>query len=477
MLPGRRARRTIHLRSGGSVTITDDFDLFDLDEGDRRFVSSLADAVSSYQDNGTDQGRRGGAPRPQRVTNYWTATAFVFVLALAVPAPVPFGERGVDPQEDRFTTEGVLGDQPPTQVAGDPQSAAAEPDASHRADLSPIALQAYEEAALQAGVQHPGCAVRPAILAGIGWKESRHGTFRGAVINGPGDVSPPIIGPPLNGEANKLAISDSDGGVWDDDTTWDRAVGPMQFIPTSWQLYGADGNGDGVADPHNIFDATVAAVAHLCSSSPVDLNASDEALREALFAYNNSTTYVDSVTDRIGLYDAALRTTYDVDPSELLASANFTACDHALADLRSGLIDPRVVSTLTVLTQTYEITACPLRTGHYQCIGGGSRADLPDCIESHHWYGRAVDITHVNGAPATETNTSAREIVESMTTLAVDDPARPYGIGSPWPDFSELPGFFNDQDHEDHLHFGWCGPRWSQGTFDDSCESSIEDVR
>ena len=45
----------------------------------------------------------------------------------------------------------------------------------------------------------------------------------------------------------------------------DRAVGPMQFLPASWARYGADGNGDGVRDPHQLDDAALAAAAYLCA--------------------------------------------------------------------------------------------------------------------------------------------------------------------------------------------------------------------
>jgi len=48
------------------------------------------------------------------------------------------------------------------------------------------------------------------------------------------------------------AIKDTDGGVLDGDPVWDRAVGPFQFIPSTWMHWKADGNGDGVADPQNI---------------------------------------------------------------------------------------------------------------------------------------------------------------------------------------------------------------------------------
>ena len=174
------------------------------------------------------------------------------------------------------------------------------------ADIPPIVFQAYASAAAEAGTIAPGCNLRPAILAGIGYVESGHGTHGGAVADGNGDVRPPIIGIPLDGSNGTAAISDSDGGRWDGDTAWDRAVGPMQFIPSSWRTHGRDGNRDGVGDPHNVFDAALGAVSHLCASSPVDLDASEQALRDALFGYNRSIVYVDQVVERIQFYDTAL---------------------------------------------------------------------------------------------------------------------------------------------------------------------------
>ena len=40
----------------------------------------------------------------------------------------------------------------------------------------------------------------------------------------------------------------------------------MQFIPSTWMIYGADGNGDGIKDPFNIFDAALAAANYLCDA-------------------------------------------------------------------------------------------------------------------------------------------------------------------------------------------------------------------
>jgi membrane-bound lytic murein transglycosylase B len=95
---------------------------------------------------------------------------------------------------------------------------------------------------------------------------------------------------------------DSDGGELDGDVVWDRAVGPLQFIPTTWELRGRDGDGDGWADPQNIYDAAYSAGRYLCALGG-DLS-SRTALRRAYFGYNNSTAYVDAVISHADRYAA-----------------------------------------------------------------------------------------------------------------------------------------------------------------------------
>jgi hypothetical protein len=102
-------------------------------------------------------------------------------------------------------------------------------------------------------------------------------------------------------------IPDSDGGRWDGDTTWDRAVGPMQFIPTTWRTLGRDGNGDGVADPDNLFDAAVSAAGYLCLSGGGSL-ADPARLRQAVYSYNHSWAYVDTVLGWARLYEGGVAT-------------------------------------------------------------------------------------------------------------------------------------------------------------------------
>lgn len=152
------------------------------------------------------------------------------------------------------------------------------------------ALQAYRRAEQRLARLSPGCHVSWSLLASIGRIESGHA--RGGRVDANGMTLTPILGPILNG-VGFAAIPDTDGGAYDGDTRWDRAVGPMQFIPSTWRGSAADGNGDGVADPDNIFDATVAAGKYLCAGGG-DLR--DPRQRaEAVFRYNHSDSYVRTV--------------------------------------------------------------------------------------------------------------------------------------------------------------------------------------
>jgi hypothetical protein len=161
------------------------------------------------------------------------------------------------------------------------------------ADLSLVVLDAYVKAAERQRRAAPGCGIEWWMLAALGRIESFHGTYRGSTVLADGTTSQRIIGIPLDGTNGTRRIEDTDKGLLDGDTVLDRAVGPMQFIPSTWRAFGRDGNGDGVADPHNIYDAAAAAANYLCARSPT--LGTTEGLRAAIFAYNRSTSYVDTV--------------------------------------------------------------------------------------------------------------------------------------------------------------------------------------
>lgn len=155
-------------------------------------------------------------------------------------------------------------------------------------DLTLVVIDAYFRASVSMSDRRPGCDISWDQLAGVGLIESRHGSFGGSSVGPDGQTTNEILGPVLDGDPF-AAISDTDGGALDGNTEWDRAVGPMQFIPSSWDIYGLDGNGDGVADPHNLYDAAYAAAEHLCRGHSALQN--DANYRTSLFGYNRSAVY------------------------------------------------------------------------------------------------------------------------------------------------------------------------------------------
>ncbi|TCC31539.1 lytic transglycosylase domain-containing protein [Kribbella sindirgiensis] len=152
-------------------------------------------------------------------------------------------------------------------------------------------LAAYQKAARDLAMSMPGCHITWPLLAGIGKVESGHAS--GGKVDGSGNTRGKILGPVLDGSPGMAAIADTDQGLYDGSATWDRAVGPMQFIPGTWNAFGADGNGDGLKDPHNVFDASRAAADYLCSGGA---NLSDpQGLVQAVLRYNHSMDYVSTV--------------------------------------------------------------------------------------------------------------------------------------------------------------------------------------
>ncbi|GAB3230082.1 hypothetical protein GCM10027447_24220 [Glycomyces halotolerans] len=138
------------------------------------------------------------------------------------------------------------------------------------------ALVAYGRAELISSVENPGCNLSWTTLAGIGATESSHGTVGGNRITADGTTMTDIVGPEHDEQ------------------------GPMQFLTTTWDVWGADGNGDGVKDPHNIDDATRAAANYLCDggrdlTDPADWYA-------AVYSYNPIDEYVQKVYDRADDY-------------------------------------------------------------------------------------------------------------------------------------------------------------------------------
>jgi membrane-bound lytic murein transglycosylase B len=123
-------------------------------------------------------------------------------------------------------------------------------------------------------------------VAAIGRVESDHGRTDGSVLTDRGIAQPGIFGPVLDGRHGTTRITDTDGGQYDHDTSFDRAVGPMQFIPSTWAIVGVDADNDGRRDPPDVYDASLGSAVHLCSGT--DDLATEAGQRASVFRYNHS---------------------------------------------------------------------------------------------------------------------------------------------------------------------------------------------
>lgn len=198
---------------------------------------------------------------------------------------------------------------PPVALPAGPGVAAATPQDAYQGwarrlsgptGVPARALQAYAAAAAELAVEQPSCGLTWVTLAGIGRIESDHGRHGGRTLLADGTPSSPIVGLPLDGGPDVAAIPDTDRGVLDGDTRWDRAVGPMQFIPSTWARWGTDGDGNGVSDPQDLDDVAVAAGRYLCADDH-DLTAG-AGWWAAVLSYNASTAYAADVLANANAY-------------------------------------------------------------------------------------------------------------------------------------------------------------------------------
>ena len=328
-------------------------------------------------------------------------------------------------------------------VASPPPAAHATSDAALR-EIPGTYRALYQHAAAER------CPLLPwSVLAGVGKVETGHGSTGDAQLTSEGDVVPPIVGPVLDGTKGTRQVLDTDGGRFDEDRVFDRAVGPMQFLPGTWHGYGVDASGDGVADPHNAVDAIHSAAIYLCEHGA----SQRDGLHGALLAYNRSSEYVDAVlfhASRYGWRGAGLSAATPDLIAAVLANPRLSIYEAGRADIAAGRIDARVLALLQLASERHTLTVTSLQTGHSRCVGGGN---YPGCRESHHWHGRGVDIAVVDGVAVTRSNGSARQLAVWLGDLPRE--LAPSEIGTPWYDLAREPTFFTDDAHQYHLHVGF----------------------
>ncbi|WP_444948998.1 lytic murein transglycosylase [Micromonospora ureilytica] len=247
------------------------------------------------------------APRPVAVD---ASAAPTGVVPTAVPSGLPTGPLPTGPLPtlplptgglpgNGLPTGSVIGGRPSDALAGWAQQVGA------KVDIPAVAMQAYGYAELALAQTNRSCALSWTTLAAIGKVESDHGSTNGAQLGQDGKAVPNIFGLPLDGKEGRMRIIDTDRGALDGDATLDRAIGPMQFIPTTWQEIGADADNDGRKDPHDLDDAALAAGNYLCKggrnlSIPGDW-------WNAILSYNDVRRYAQDVYDTANRYGRASR--------------------------------------------------------------------------------------------------------------------------------------------------------------------------
>ncbi|MFB7105518.1 lytic transglycosylase domain-containing protein [Streptomyces hydrogenans] len=263
------------------------------------------------------------------------ATSGAIVAAAVAALAASQGPGALPPPTDNLSGDSAIGAGDATTPPGGGGGGSATGDSPYYTDLPPLntpnrpgvaptaptvpivtgpaeagipatVLAAYRRAEASVRASDPSCNLPWQLLAGIGKVES--GQARGGRVDGNGTTLSPILGPALDGNGFAL-IQDTDRGAFDGDTTHDRAVGPMQFIPSTWAVWGQDANGDGKKDPNNIYDAAQAAGMYLCAGGRNLAIKAD--LDRAILSYNRSTEYLTTVLTWFEYYGRGTHTVPD----------------------------------------------------------------------------------------------------------------------------------------------------------------------
>jgi membrane-bound lytic murein transglycosylase B len=223
-----------------------------------------------------------GAPPFPLTKSAVREAAITPVAAVARASTDPTGPLVVSvahPKVGFHIAEGAASAPPPTLVVSTPGTLG----------IPTMALTAYRNAERMMAASEPGCGISWNLLAGIGRIESGHAN--GGATDARGTAVRPIYGPSLDGTlpGNEVVVQSSTAGR----VSYARAMGPMQFLPGTWAHYASDGDGDGAADPQNLYDATLAAARYLCSGG---LNLRDQSqVLSSILRYNNSMPYAQNV--------------------------------------------------------------------------------------------------------------------------------------------------------------------------------------
>jgi hypothetical protein len=118
----------------------------------------------------------------------------------------------------------------------------------------------------------------------------------------------------------------------------------------------------------------------------------------------------------------------------------------AVGDVAEGRVDPRVLQVLLLLAERHDLGSVgPLISGHSYFVAGTT-------TPSNHAFGRAVDISVIDGRAVSIFNPAARDAMQMV--LSLPTPLLPDELGGPWLLPHPSVAVFT-RDHGDHLHIGW----------------------
>jgi hypothetical protein len=119
----------------------------------------------------------------------------------------------------------------------------------------------------------------------------------------------------------------------------------------------------------------------------------------------------------------------------------------AAGDVAEGRVDPRVLQVLLYLAKRHDLGSVgPLISGHSYFVAGTTSP-------SNHAFGRAVDISVIDGQAVSIYNAAARDAMEMV--LALRPPLLPDELGGPWLLSHPSSVAVFTRDHGNHLHIGW----------------------
>lgn len=156
-------------------------------------------------------------------------------------------------------------------ISGEPPA----PAAGTTAGIPARAAQAYQAAAGRC----PG--LDWTLLAAVAAVETNHGQHAGASLDlDTGEARPWSFGPVLNGNNGTADIPIGQwAGWWGLTGPWQQAVGPMQFLPATFDAHAIDADGDGVTNPHDVDDAAATAAHYICASAGAQVDGTREIAR------------------------------------------------------------------------------------------------------------------------------------------------------------------------------------------------------